>query len=230
MHNITLHIMHHTKDKGDLAVIKVMADLAIKGYSCFIPISEHLPIDLIAAKAGETPIRIQVKYLGSNVISSKTSWNDKNGNHVKFYDKNDFDYFAGYLPDVDKIIYPHITIGVHAKFITKLGNQTTQFYWYEDYLDFTKEFKKRTLKDFGLPFNGRKGLGKGRVNLARRKVERPTKEELEKLLWEKPTTKLAEQFGVSDKAIEKWTKSYGLTKPARGYWAKYFNSKIGQLD
>ena len=48
----------------------------------------------------------------------------------------------------------------------------------------------------------------------------PTKEELEKLLWEKPTTKLAEQFGVSDKAVEKWSKKYGLEKPPRGYWAK----------
>jgi hypothetical protein len=53
-----------------------------------------------------------------------------------------------------------------------------------------------------------------------RKVSRPSKEELEKLLWEKPTTQLAIDFGVSGKAIEKWAKSYGIKKPGRGYWMK----------
>ena len=58
------------------------------------------------------------------------------------------------------------------------------------------------------------------VRIEQRKVERPSKEELENLLWEKPTTKLAQQFGVSDKAIEKWAKTYGIKKPPRGYWQK----------
>lgn len=53
-----------------------------------------------------------------------------------------------------------------------------------------------------------------------RKVLRPSKEELEKLIWEKPTTKIAENFGVSDKAVEKWCKSYMISKPPRGYWTK----------
>ena len=56
--------------------------------------------------------------------------------------------------------------------------------------------------------------------LAARKVERPDKETLEKLLWEKPTTTLAKEFGVSDKAVEKWSKKYGIEKPPRGHWAK----------
>src|SRR3972149_3387888 len=53
-----------------------------------------------------------------------------------------------------------------------------------------------------------------------RKTIRPSKEELEKLLWQKPTLQLAKEFGVSDKAVEKWAKAYGLIKPGRGYWAK----------
>jgi len=53
-----------------------------------------------------------------------------------------------------------------------------------------------------------------------RKVEWPTKQCLEKLLWEKPTTQIAKQYGVSDKAVEKWTKKYNLAKPPRGYWRK----------
>lgn len=53
-----------------------------------------------------------------------------------------------------------------------------------------------------------------------RKTTHPTKEELEKLVWEMPTAKLATIFKVSDKAIEKWCKKYNITKPPRGYWAK----------
>jgi len=55
----------------------------------------------------------------------------------------------------------------------------------------------------------------------RRQVERPDKDTLKNLLWSQPTSQLAKQFGVSDKAIEKWAKAYGLKKPPRGYWTKH---------
>jgi 5-methylcytosine-specific restriction endonuclease McrA len=53
-----------------------------------------------------------------------------------------------------------------------------------------------------------------------RKVLRPSKDELSKLVWEKPTTEIAMQFGVSDSAVGKWAKEYGISKPPRGYWQK----------
>lgn len=52
------------------------------------------------------------------------------------------------------------------------------------------------------------------------KYKHPTKEILEKLVWEKPTTKIAEDFGVSDKAIEKLCKKLEVEKPPRGHWQK----------
>ena len=52
------------------------------------------------------------------------------------------------------------------------------------------------------------------------KVPHPSKEELLKLLWEKSTVKIAIDFKVSDKAIEKWAKGYNIPKPPRGYWRK----------
>ena len=36
----------------------------------------------------------------------------------------------------------------------------------------------------------------------------------------KPTTSIAKDLGVSDKAVEKHVKKLGLTKPPRGYWVK----------
>jgi hypothetical protein len=43
-----------------------------------------------------------------------------------------------------------------------------------------------------------------------RKVERPSKEELEKLIYIKTFTQIGKDFGVSDNAVKKWCKSYGL--------------------
>jgi len=54
---------------------------------------------------------------------------------------------------------------------------------------------------------------------------KPSKEELNKLVWSIPTTEIAKQFNVTDKAIEKWCKKYDISKPPRGYW-----SKIKQLN
>jgi hypothetical protein len=44
-----------------------------------------------------------------------------------------------------------------------------------------------------------------------RKVDRPTKEELEELIPNNTFVALGKKYGVSDNAIRKWCKSYGLT-------------------
>lgn len=61
--------------------------------------------------------------------------------------------------------------------------------------------------------------------LASRKLE-ITAEELEELVWAMSTVKVAEQLGVSDKAIEKRCKKLGIKKPPRGYWAKMQHGHI----
>lgn len=48
----------------------------------------------------------------------------------------------------------------------------------------------------------------------------PDPKTLMKQVWEMPVKKLAKQYGVSDKAIDKWCKKYGIEKPGRGYWQK----------
>ena len=53
-----------------------------------------------------------------------------------------------------------------------------------------------------------------------------SKETLGKLLWEYPTTHISKMFGVSDKAIEKRAKKFGLSKPPRGYWAKLSSGNV----
>lgn len=65
-------------------------------------------------------------------------------------------------------------------------------------------------------------------NFSRRgpaKTRKPPKETLHFLLWEKSTVQIGKMFGVSDKAVEKWAKSYKIPKPPRGYWAKKKSKK-----
>ena len=57
---------------------------------------------------------------------------------------------------------------------------------------------------------------KPRVN--QRKVIRPSRDNLEKMVWEIPSAQIAKRFGVSDRTIGKWCKWYGINKPPRGYW------------
>ncbi len=61
-----------------------------------------------------------------------------------------------------------------------------------------------------------------------RKCLRPSAEELQALLQSKSMTKIAEDYGVSNTSVSKWVKSYGLTKPSRGFWLRK-NSKMGTV-
>ena len=59
-----------------------------------------------------------------------------------------------------------------------------------------------------------------------RKVERPCKEELEKMIWDKSFRQLSKELGVSDNSIRKWCKNYNITDiPNNSYRQKQFHSK-----
>ena len=51
-------------------------------------------------------------------------------------------------------------------------------------------------------------------------IDWPNSKILQNMLWKFPTSTIARELGVSDKAIEKRCKKLNLTKPPRGYWAK----------
>ena len=58
-------------------------------------------------------------------------------------------------------------------------------------------------------------------------TKRPPKDILERLIWERPTTHIAKEYGVSDSAVKKWCQTYNITKPPVGYWAKVKAGKWG---
>jgi hypothetical protein len=101
-------IKHHTKNKGDLGVLKAQVDLFEKGYLILNPVTEHAPFDLVAYRDGRF-IRVQVKYRrvvnGRIEVPFKTTWTDRNGTHTNLYDKGEVDLFCVYSPDTDKCYY-----------------------------------------------------------------------------------------------------------------------------
>jgi hypothetical protein len=48
---------------------------------------------------------------------------------------------------------------------------------------------------------------------------------MHQMVWVMPTTHIAREYGVSDKAIEKFCKKHQIQKPGRGYWAKLYIPK-----
>jgi hypothetical protein len=88
--------MHHTKEKGDLGVLKAQLDLFEQGFMILNPVTEHAPFDLVAYKDGLF-IRLQVKYKsvdkhGCLTVHFRSSWADKNGSHMRIVDKAELRY------------------------------------------------------------------------------------------------------------------------------------------
>lgn len=54
----------------------------------------------------------------------------------------------------------------------------------------------------------------------RSKINWPSDEDLHRMVWEKPRTKLAKELGVSNVAIGKRCRTRGIDQPPRGYWSK----------
>jgi hypothetical protein len=55
-------VRHRTKDKGDEGLGPVIGDLMTHGVHVAVPLSEHLPFDLVAIGEHGTVRRVQVRY------------------------------------------------------------------------------------------------------------------------------------------------------------------------
>lgn len=101
---------HHTKEKGDIGNLKIMADLASKGLKVLVPLSEHLPFDLVAYNQDNNMLyKVQCKYkkvaAGKIAVSLRTSYATKDGSFSNRYQEDSFDILAVYCPDIDKVFY-----------------------------------------------------------------------------------------------------------------------------
>lgn len=100
---------HHTKSKGDIAVGYTIANLFANGFSVCLPVSEHLPFDLIAVNEQCEVARVQVKYTRLKkkrlVLKLRSSYANRKGVFTKTIDRNMIDGYSIYCPDLDKVFY-----------------------------------------------------------------------------------------------------------------------------
>jgi hypothetical protein len=103
-------VRHHTKDKGDEGLGQVIADLMTNGVQVAVPLSEHLPFDLIAISEQGAMRRVQVRYRAS-VDSAQVrchlggSWADRNGTHKRAFNASAIDALAIYCPLPQTFVY-----------------------------------------------------------------------------------------------------------------------------
>jgi len=138
--------LHHTKCKADIGLSKVITDLMRKGFVPCIPLSEHQPYDLIAVAYSGTTFRIQVKYAalkqnGTIEVRFRRNWADGNGCHTQAYAKDEFDYYAIFCPEKDKVVY--IPNGPDCpkviRFDRTANNQAQYIKWANEYLEIKQE-------------------------------------------------------------------------------------------
>ena len=101
---------HHTKDKGDIGVACVIADLVKHDIQAALPVSEHLPFDLIAVHPCGRTAKVSVKYRtmdkhGALLVRTYSVWNDRHGTHYRPHSAGDYDALAIYCPDTDDCYY-----------------------------------------------------------------------------------------------------------------------------
>ncbi len=99
---------HHTKEKGDLGVLKAQADLAERGYIVCSPLTEHASFDIAIYRDGRFT-RVQVKYVTAKngVIKAdfRSRWSDSHGAYVKAPDKSEVDLYCIYCPETNRCYY-----------------------------------------------------------------------------------------------------------------------------
>jgi len=134
---------HHTKNKGDLGVLKAQADLCEKGYMVLTPQTEHAPFDLVVYKNRKFR-RVQVKYRsiekkGTLEVNFRSCWADRHGNHSSPIDKKDIDVFCVYCPETNECYYfdpSKHNKSITLRFTAPKNKQKTNIHLAKDYLKF----------------------------------------------------------------------------------------------
>jgi hypothetical protein len=91
-------------------------------------------------------VKLQVKYTalqdnGTIEIKYRTSWADRNGTHMKYYNDDDFDLYAIYCPEKDVVLYvPNTKNSPRViRFEKTRNNQGKYVSWANDYLVIKRE-------------------------------------------------------------------------------------------
>ncbi|MFM9826422.1 group I intron-associated PD-(D/E)XK endonuclease [Flavobacterium sp.] len=147
--------------KGAQAVIKVKNDLIEKRIIPLVSEVEQLPFDLVGFNLENHKfIRFQIKFASTKRVRVKNTKYNYRSKKISKYLDGDFDFYAIYIPDKDRILYVPFKLG--GKNISFQINDTGRpFNWWEDFLEIKDNnlYRKKTCKDFGITpkkYGGRK--------------------------------------------------------------------------
>ncbi|MEO8613028.1 MAG: group I intron-associated PD-(D/E)XK endonuclease [Chloroflexota bacterium] len=140
-------VRHQTKDKGDLGVAKTIPHLLEYGIRSCLPLSEHLPFDLIAVMPDFTTLRrVQVKYRkiarrGCIELNFRSNYYDSNGIYSKPVNMDEIDCYAIYSPETSEIYYlnineiPQDMVAVTLRIEPTKNGQEKRVWWARDFVD-----------------------------------------------------------------------------------------------
>ncbi len=131
---------HHTKNKGDLGVLKAKLDLFEQEFLILNPETEHAPFDFVIFKNGEYK-SVQVKYRSLNKrgtieVVFRSSYCDTTGVVYKKTDKVFIDLYVIYCPDTDKCYYfdpKKFNKSIALRVDTPRSNQQNGIHYAEDF-------------------------------------------------------------------------------------------------
>jgi hypothetical protein len=137
--------MASLKTKGDLAELKVAADLVTRGYRIAIPFGEDCDFDLVLVR-GPALERVQVKYTESkgdfiHVRTRSHSLTNGKVRHTKHYTSATVDWIAVYDRSTDRCYYvPAEELGsgrsgFHLRLTNPRNNQRIGIRYASAYLD-----------------------------------------------------------------------------------------------
>lgn len=87
----------------------------------------------------------------------------------------------------------------------------TGYYWYQDDIEYPiRKPRRHVCQKCGKIIKNTAKYCSECLNSIRRVCERPSRDELKRLIRSTPFTKIGEQFGVTDNSIRKWCKAEGL--------------------
>jgi PD-(D/E)XK endonuclease len=134
------------KAKGDLAELKVAADLRDRGYKLAFPYGEDWDFDLILGRDDGALERVQVKYARSDgrvveVSGRSVSLTNGKVKAVKQYTAATIDWLAAWVADLDRCFYipaAELGVGMHVislRFVAPQNNQLLRVRMAADYVD-----------------------------------------------------------------------------------------------
>jgi hypothetical protein len=137
-----MNLCHPTQDKGDRGAAFVIAALTAQGVKIALPLSEHLPFDLIAISPEGKLAKVSVKYRSARKgvleVALKSKWDARRGTKSKRWERGAVDGHAIYCPETDTCYFVADKTLTAATITLRLkdpGRKAANIRLAKDYLD-----------------------------------------------------------------------------------------------